>query len=435
MSLSEDLTWRGLIKDKTFDDIKWLDEPNKTFYHGVDATSDSLTIGNLAALILARRLIEAGWKAVLLVGGATTLIGDPGGKTQERERIPRTDVERNKEAIKEKVQQLFSGKPFKLYDNNDWWNGKKDENGKAIYTGVNYLDFLREYGKRFSMTELMQREFVTERMGERGSGISYAEFSYGLVQGYDFYQLNEKEVDNEGNKLNVVLQIGGSDQWSNMLMGVSLIRKKTENVAHALSMPLVINKATGQKFGKTEAGAIWLDGIKTTPFQFYQFWINVGDDSAEDFLKIYTLLEREQIESIVEEFKQNPAERQAQKVLAYEVTKIVHGEEQAKTQRHVTEVLFSGQGIENLNNAELATVREEFPKLTIGAGTPIVDVLVETGLVQSKSEARRLKESGAIYINNEKADKDHLDASDFRNGKLLIRRGKAFKDSALIELV
>jgi tyrosyl-tRNA synthetase len=414
MSLSEDLIWRGLIKDSTFEKVEWLDDPKK-FYLGIDASSDSLTIGNLAVLILFRRLVDAGWKGVMLAGGATSLIGDPGGKEEERDLKSAEEIANNIAAIKEQIKQILNGENFELVDNYEWF---KD---------VKFLDFLRDVGKNYSMTELIQREFVSERMGQGGSGISYAEFSYSLIQGYDFWHL----FKNYG----VVLQIGASDQWGNMLSGVPLIRKKENQEAHAFSMPLVINKATGRKFGKSEEGAVWLDANQTSPFQFYQFWINADDDSVEDFLKIYTLLSRNQIEGVVAEFKQNPAERKAQKVLAYEVTKLVHGHDQAEKQQRVTDALFSGQGVENLNDAEISTVREEFPNLSVAAGAPIIDVLVSAELAQSNSEARRLQESGAVYINNEKATKDHLESGDFKNGRLLIRRGKAFKDSALIELI
>jgi tyrosyl-tRNA synthetase len=413
MTLSEDLTWRGLIKDKTFSDVSWLDEP-KTFYLGIDAVSaDSLTVGNLAVLLLARRLTEADWKPVLVMGGGTSLVGDPGGKSEERKLKSREEVKNNIEGVRTQVTKLFSSKDYLMVDNYDWLSQLK------------YVDFLREVGKHFSMTELMQREFVTERMGEGAAGISYAEFSYSLVQGYDFWHL----FKNHG----VVMQIGGSDQWGNMLSGVPLIRKKEGEEVHVFSMPLVINKDTGVKFGKSEAGAVWLDPERTSPFKFYQFWINTGDSDVEDFLKIYTLLSREHIESLVEEFKQKPADRKAQKTLAFEVTKIVHGEEVAKKQEKVTEAVFGG-GLENLNEAEIATVREEFPNLSIPSGMPIIEILVSTGLATSNSEARRLKESGAIYIDNEKFTDDHIEANHFNNKRLLIRRGKAFKDSALIEL-
>lgn len=412
MKLSEDLIWRGLIKDKTFNDASWLDEP-KTFYLGLDASSDSLVIGNLAVLMLARRLIEAGWQAVLLAGGATSLIGDPGGKDQERVLKSKEEISQNIEGIKKEIERILEGHPHELVNNLDW-----NENYK-------YLDFLRDIGKHYSMTELMQRDFVTERMGQGGAGISYAEFSYSLIQGYDYWWLYK----NKG----VVLQIGASDQWGNMLSGVPLIRKKENREVHAFSMPLVINRQTGRKFGKSEEGAVWLDPDRTSPFKFYQFWINVDDDVTEDYLKIYTLLNREEIEKLLEKFKQNPADRAAQKVLAYEVTKIVHGEDSAKKQQRVTEAVFGG-GLENLDESEIATIREEFPNLAVPSGMSIIEILVATGLAQSNSEARRLKENGAVYINNEKFGQDHIEASHFQNSRLLIRRGKAFKDSALIEL-
>jgi tyrosyl-tRNA synthetase len=363
MNLSEDLAWRGLIKDKTFSDINWLDEPKK-FYLGLDASADSFTIGNLAALLLARRLIDAGWEAVLLAGGATSLIGDPGGKEEERELKNPEEISNNIEAIKEQIKQVLAGENFELVNNYDWFEGIK---------------FLENKG--------------------------------------------------------VVMQIGASDQWGNMLSGVPLIRKREAAEAHALSMPLVINKTTGRKFGKSEEGAIWLDGSKTTPFKFYQFWINVDDDSAIDYLKIYTLLSKEAIEKLSSDFENDRGSRSAQKALAYEVTKIVHGQDQADKQQHVTEVLFSGEGIAELDESKLATIHEEFPNHKVSGNSSIIEALNSTGLVQSNSEGRRMLESGAIYINGQSISRDNFEGSDFQNGRLLLRRGKAFKDSALIELV
>lgn len=414
MSLSEELTWRGLIKDKTFGDLAWLDEP-KTFYMGIDAASaDSLTIGNLAFVLFGRRLVDAGWKAVLVMGGGTSLVGDPGGKTEERQLKSREEIVHNIEGVRAQVTKLFDGENYQMVDNYEW------------LAPLKYVDFLREVGKHFSMTELMQRDFVTERMNEGGSGISYAEFSYSLVQGYDFWHLH--------NNYGVQMQIGGSDQWGNMLSGVALIRKKEGHEVHALSMPLIVNKETGQKFGKSEGGAVWLDTAKTTPFQFYQFWINTSDGDVEDYLKVFTLLNKDEIERIVNEFRQNPAARQAQKTLANEVTKLVHDEDQARKQQHVTEVLFSGQGLDQLDETQLATVREEFPNLEVNSEFSIVEALVSTYLVSSNSDARRLIQSGAIYVNGNKIDRENFEPGDFQNGRLLLRRGKAFKDSALIEL-
>jgi tyrosyl-tRNA synthetase len=412
MRLSEDLAWRGLIKDRTFKDIRWLDEP-KSLYLGIDPSADSLTVGNLAVLMLARRLSEAGWKAVLVMGGGTMMVGDPGGKTEERKLKSREEIENNISGVRTQVTQLFAGENYELVDNYEW------------LAPLKYVDFLREVGKHFSMTELMQRDFVTDRMGKGAAGISYAEFSYSLVQGYDFWHLYKNN--------NVIMQIGGSDQWGNMLSGVPLIKKKEGAEAHVFSMPLVINKATGRKFGKSEGGTVWLDADKTSPFKFYQFWINTTDEEVEDYLKVFTMLSKDEIENTIAEFTKDPSARVAQKRLAYELTKIVHGDEQAQKQQRITEALFSS-GLEALDEAEIATIREEFPNLTIPAGMPIIDALVSTELAKSNSEARRLKESGAIYVNNEKFNKDHLEAGDFKNKRLLLRRGKAFKDSALVEL-
>jgi tyrosyl-tRNA synthetase len=409
MSLTEDLKWRGLIKDMTFSDDKWLDEP-QVFYHGVDASDDSMTIGNLAAMLMARRLIEAGWQAVLLAGGATSLIGDP-KDTKERELQPREQIQKNVEAVKGQINQLFAGQQFTLVDNYDWF---KD---------VGYLDFLREVGKNFAMSELMQREFITERLR---SGISYAEFSYSLIQGYDYWQL----FKNHG----AVLQIGGSDQWGNMLSGVALVRKKESKEVQALSMPLVVDKTTGRKFGKSEAGAIWLDAKKTSVYRFYQFWYNIGDEDAADYLKVFTLLSKDEINSLESQQKQDPAARPAQKRLAYEVTAIVHGQDQAKKQERIARALFSGGGISGLDESEIATVRQEIPSKKIQPGSSVIEVLVESGLASSNSEARRLLDSKAIYVNNQPFQKPHLDSADFKDGRLILRRGKAYKDSALVEL-
>jgi len=397
MKLSADLAWRGLIKDKTFADTAWLDEP-RVFYHGVDASADSLHIGNLAALMLARRLIDAGWKAILLVGGATTQVGDPGGKTEERLLLSREEITKNTGALKQQVSKLFDGKEFKLVDNYDW------------FKGVEYLDFLRDVGKHFSMSELMQREFVNARLGDQGSGISYAEFSYGLIQGYDYWQLFKNH--------RTELQIGGSDQWSNMLSGVALVRKKEATEAHALSIPLIVDKTTGRKFGKSESGAVWLDAQKTLPEQFYQFWINISDEDVENYLKVFTLLTKDEIEQLTADQNNDPSRRLAQKRLAEEVTKLVHGDEAAAS---------ATDHAKNITKTAAETVK-------LPAGISLIEALVKTGLATSNSEARRLIDSGGVYINNEPTKAEKLEAADFPDGRVLLRRGKAFKDSAFIEL-
>jgi tyrosyl-tRNA synthetase len=414
MNLSDDLLWRGLIKDKTFGDTAWLDTP-QTFYHGIDAvSSDSMTIGNLAAMMTARRLIDAGWKAVILVGGATSLIGDPGGKTAERELKPREEVQKNVEGIKQQINRLFAGKDFTLVDNYDWF---KD---------VGYLDFLRDVGKNFSMTELMQRDFVTERMGEGGSGISYAEFSYSLVQGYDYWQLYKNHQ--------VVLQIGGSDQWGNMLSGVPLIRKKEGAEVHALSMPLVVNKATGVKFGKSEEGAIWLDPAKTSPTEFYQFWINTTDEDVEDYLKTFSLLSKEEVEQVMNDQHANPSGRAAQIALAKHLTELVHGSGDISQAEGVTKFLNAQVSIAEASPEDLEAIRKEIAAVRTSANGSVIEALANSGLASSNSDARRLLQAGAVYINGQSVSRENFEEGDFQNGRLLLRRGKAFKDSALVEL-
>ncbi len=411
-TLSEELAWRGFIKDRTFADETWLNTP-RTFYLGSDASADSLTIGNLAIYMLARQLAEHGWRAILLVGGATSLIGDPGGKDEERNLKSREEVQANVAGVKAQVSRLFANNDFELVDNYEWF---KD---------IGYLEFLRDVGKHYSMTELIQRDFIASRMGEGGSGISYAEFSYSLIQGYDFWWL----FKNKG----VELQIGGSDQWGNMLSGAPLIRKKEGKEVHALSMPLVINKATGKKFGKSEDGAVWLDATRTTPTQFYQFWINCDDEGVEAYLKIYTMLPKETIEKLIAEHRDDPKKRIAQIKLAQEVTKLVHGAKQLAIAEAVTEVLTGKKDVAQLDVRALDAMRKEVPSIHGSVGDEIIDLLVQTGLTSSKTEARRLLQGNAIAINGQKTQKERLVENDFQNGRLLLRKGKAFKDSALIE--
>lgn len=413
MTLSEELKWRGLIKDKTFSDESWLDKP-ATFYLGIDPSADSLTVGNLAILMLAKRLASAGWKAVLVMGGGTSLVGDPGGKAEERDLMSRETVVSNINGVKTQVTALFNDEKYVMVDNYDWLSKLK------------YVDFLREVGKHFSMTELMQRDFVIERMGAQGSGISYAEFSYSLVQGYDFWHLFKEH--------NVVMQIGGSDQWGNLLSGTSLIRKKEGKEVHALSMPLIINKATGQKFGKSEGGAIWLDNSKTSAFKFYQFWINSDDEAVADYLKIYTELDKPAVDELLAEHQKGQGLRLAQKQLAFEVTSTVHGRERAESVKRVSEVLFGGQDYKQLSKGELESLKTELPFVKARGSTEIVDLMVEGGLAGSKSDARRFLEANAVYVNGFQIplEKTILSKEDSLHGFAVLRRGK--NSLALVEL-
>lgn len=408
MKLSEDLAWRGLIKDKTFDDNAWLDAP-QTFYHGIDGSSDSLHVGNLAALILAKRLINAGWKAVLLVGGATSLVGDPGGKDAERELKTKEEIAHNVSAIKSQLEHLFAGTSVTYVNNIDW------------FSGIGYLDFLRDVGKHYSMTELTQRDYIAQRMGEHGSGISYAEFSYTLIQGYDFWQLYKDH--------GAVLQIGGSDQWGNMLSGVPLIRKKENAEAHVMTMPLVINKLTGRKFGKSEEGAVWLDPAKTTETQFRQFWINVDDADVADYLKYFTFIEKEQFDELMARHASHPEAREAQKYLSDKVTEIVFGNELSTTTTTTQSLIIGDLSLDKVDAGEVEL--PHFPA-KFNEANQIIEALVRTGLAVSNSEARRLLESRAVYINNNQINRTEFLPEDAINGKALLRRGKALKDAALI---
>lgn len=382
MTLSEELSWRGFVNQTTFSDIKDVDEP-RTLYFGVDPSADSMTIGNLAAAMMVRHFIDHGHKAILLVGGATGMIGDPDGKRQERDLMSLDEIAKNKAAIAEQYKAVFDGQHFELVDNYDW------------FKNISYLDFLRDVGKHMSITQMLDREFVQSRIGEGGSGISYAEFSYSLIQGYDFLQLFREK--------GATLQVCGADQWGNSVTGASLIRKLDGGEAHVYSTPLVVNKATGKKFGKSEDGAIWLDANKTSPFKFYQFWLNADDEGVIDYLKIFTRLDKETIESLEAHTGSNPAGREAQKALAYEVTKIVHGDERAHQAQNVTEVLFGGATFEDLTVNDLDMLAVEIP---VGNSGRLIDILVASGVAQSNGEARRLISGGAISFNGQKADDD-----------------------------
>lgn len=411
-SLTDELTWRGFAYQTTLSEGT-LDKQKFTFYWGVDPSADSMTIGNLAIAMMVRHFMQHGHKAVLLVGGATGLIGDPDGKAAERELLSEEQLEANKAAIVQQYKKIFADQDFEIVDNQDW------------FSGINYIDFLRNVGKHVPMRQMLNREFVSNRLGEDSGGISYAEFSYSLIQGYDFLHLFTTK--------GVTLQVAGSDQWGNSIAGVELIRRKTGKEAHIWSAPLVVNKSTGEKFGKTEEGAIWLAGQKTSPYRFYQFWLNVDDENVEDYLKIYTLLSKTAIEKLMDEFKQNPGQRKAQKTLAHEVTSLVHGEESADSQKLIAEALFGKDDALELGEAEYKTLAQELPKVTLPRHMSIDDLIsaiVSTGLAGSNSEARRFIESGAIYINNQKMAENFL--FDGRSNYAILRRGK--NTCALIEL-
>lgn len=397
MTLSEELTWRGFVNQMTYPDIKALDKGPISFYWGVDPSADSMTIGNLAAGMMAYHFIKAGHKAFLLVGGATGMIGDPDGRKDERNLKTLDEIARNKAGIAAQYDTVFAGQSFTVVDNYDWF---KD---------MNYLTFLREVGKHVPMSQMLGREFVQSRLGEGGEGISYAEFSYSLIQGYDFLDL----FRNHG----VTLQLCGADQWGNSLAGVDLIRRVEGGEAHVYSTPLIINKATGKKFGKSEDGAVWLDPNKTSVYKFYQFWLNADDEGVVDYAKVYTLLDKEAIDAMAEQVAQNPGVRQAQKTLAREVTKIVHGEARTASVEKVTAVLFGGASVGELTDDELDMLASEIP--TVAQGSSVVELLVGAEVAKSNGEARRLIEGGAVSIDGEKIAEDTI-----VNSVALVKKGK-----------
>lgn len=395
MQLSEELQWRGFWNQTTFTNDKLIDSENFTLYLGTDPSADSLHVGHLAVYMMVRHFLERGHKVFLLVGGGTGMIGDM-RDTEERSLLSYTEIEHNKRALKAQVSQIFAGRDFTLVDNADWLGN------------LELLPFLRDIGKNFNMADLIGREFFKARI-DNGKGLSFAEFTYTLLQGYDFWHLFKHHGVN--------LQIGGSDQWGNLVSGVELIRKKENAEVYAMTAPLLINKSTGRKFGKSEGGAVWLDENKTSVYKFYQFWLNVDDESAIEYMKIFTMLDRDTIEAIAENHAVNPGARSAQKVLAREVTDIVHGVNRRESVERVTEVLFGGGDFRQLSDDDLDALAKEIPRVDVGVG--VIEALVVSGAVSSNGEAKRLLKSGAISLNGEKIAEDQA-----VNTTSLLKKGK-----------
>ena len=383
MNLSEELIWRGFQAETTVKDPAELDtRVVKKFYWGADPSADSLTIGNLAAAMMCACFVRHGYEPTLLVGGATGQIGDP-KENGERELKSLDEVEHNKKCIAEQMRRIFRQDEIRVVDNYDWFKEMK------------YLEFLREVGKAFSMTQLLDRQFVQNRIGEGGSGISYAEFSYTLIQGYDFLHLYRK--------YGIDLQLCGADQFGNCASGIHLIKRLEGASADAWSTPLIIDPVTGRKFGKSEGNAIWLSAERTSIFDFYQFWLNQTDEAVEYLLKIYTLLEKPEVERLMAEQKEHPEQRVAQKALAKGATEVVHGAKAAEAVINLSERLFAGN-LGELVEDEIVEFGEYLAKGKKGEG--LVEILVETGLCASKSEARKLITAGAISVNGTKVTED-----------------------------
>lgn len=406
MTLSEELRWRGFLNQTTFDDIKKLDQEKRTFYMGFDASADSQAVGNLAAMMFISTFIRHGYNPIILTGGSTSLVGDPGGKAEERQLQSEETIAYNTECARTQLEKVFSGQQFKMVNNLDWTRD------------VRLLPFLRDIGKNFSITNMLQRDFVSERIGEGGTGLSFAEFSYTLLQGYDYLHLFDE--------FGCTLQLGGSDQWGNCLSGVDLIRKTRGKEVNVVTLNLIIDKTTGRKFGKSEAGAVWLDEAKTSIFKFYQFWLNAGDLDAIDYLKTFTLLQKPEIDELADEMKTNAASRPAQKRLAFEVTKIVHGEVRATSVARVSEALFGVSGYGALDESDFELLGKELETRDVSVLSSILDFLTETGLASSKTEARRFLKDSAITINGSQLPLDQMEFSeyDFKHGHAVVKRGK-----------
>ena len=421
MDFIEELTWRGMIHTVMPGTEEQLKKEMTTAYLGIDPTADSLHIGHLVGVMMLKHFQRAGHKPIALVGGATGMIGDPSMKSQERKLLDEETLRHNQEAIKKQLAKFLdfdSDAPnaAELVNNYDWMKS------------FSFLDFIRDVGKHITVNYMMAKDSVKKRLsGESQQGMSFTEFSYQLVQGYDFLTLYKDK--------NCRLQLGGSDQWGNITTGTELIRRTVGGEAYALTCPL-ITKADGGKFGKTESGNVWLDARYTSPYKFYQFWLNVSDADAEKYIKIFTELSREEIQALVEEQAKDPGLRPLQKRLAKEITTMVHSAEEYEAAVEASQILFSNKASETLRKIDEATLLAVFEgvptyeveKADIEAGIKIADLLTDKAAVfPSKGELRKLAQQGGVSINKEKIADVYAEASTdmlLNNKYILAQKGK-----------
>ncbi|WP_282941689.1 tyrosine--tRNA ligase [Paenibacillus sp. RC67] len=408
MDILKELQYRGLIQQLTDEEglAKKLSEEPVVLYAGFDPTADSLHIGHLLPILCLKRFQMAGHLPIALVGGGTGLIGDPSGRSTERSLNTSDIVEEWTGKLRNQLSRFLDFEtnvnPARMANNYDWLGS------------LNVITFLRDIGKNFSVNYMLAKDSVDSRLS---NGISFTEFSYMILQAYDFYRMNTD--------INCSLQVGGSDQWGNITAGLELIGKSTGNKAFGLTMPLV-TKSDGSKFGKTAGGAVWLDPDKTSPYQFYQFWINTHDNDVVKFLKYFTFLSYEEIARLEEQVNTSPEKREAQRVLAREVTELVHGEEAALSAIKISEVLFSGN-VSILTGREIEDAFQDVPSSEISGDTALIDLLLSVNAAPSKRQARQDIESGAVSVNGTKVTdlEKVLQASDGLEGKyIVIRRGK-----------
>ena len=400
MKLYDELKWRGLIKDEAGDDLEdKINSLNTTFYWGTDPTADSLHIGHYSSLITAKRLAKAGHKPILLIGGATGMIGDP-RPTAEREIISKEDVLKNVDSLKKQVEKIFDNN-VTVVNNYDW---TKD---------INILDFLRDIGKYININYMLSKDIINRRLE---TGITFAEFTYTLLQGNDFLHLYKE--------YNCQMQVEGSDQWGNITTGIELINKKLGKPAYAFTMPLILD-SSGNKFGKSEGNALWLDKTKTSSYELYQYLINSSDDKVLEYLKVFTFLSKEEIEKTMEKHNKKPEERYAQEILAKEIITDLHGKEEAEKAKKISKSLFSGN-IRNLTKEEIKEGFKGVPNFKINKNLNVIEFLVESKICQSKREAREFINAGSITINDEKITKEDfiIDSNIAIDNILIVRRGK-----------
>ncbi len=399
MTVFEDLKWRGLIKDISSPELEEkLNKGGMSFYIGTDPTADSLHVGHLSSFLISKRLKEAGHHPYLLIGGATGMIGDP-RPTKERAMISKEQVDKNIAGLKSQVEKLFG---FDVVNNYDWTKN------------INVLDFLRDYGKYFNINYMLDKDIIRRRLD---SGITYAEFSYMLLQALDFKYLHEHK--------NVNLQCAGSDQWGNITAGIDLIRKTTGDEVYGFTMPLVTD-SQGNKFGKSEGNALWLDKEKTSSYELYQFFVNVEDSMVIDYLKIYTFLSKEEIEELDKKNKDHPELREAHKALAREIITFLHGEEEYEKAVDLANHLFNNK-FNDLSKKDIENLFKGQEVKDVEVGINMVDLLVNMGVAKSKREAREFIEAGAISINGEKItdiEKTIKTEMFIENTYIIVRRGK-----------
>ncbi|MGZ8525589.1 MAG: tyrosine--tRNA ligase [Chitinophagaceae bacterium] len=425
MNLIEELRWRGMIRDIMPGTEEQLNKEVTTAYIGFDPTAESLHIGSLVPILLLVHLQKAGHKPIALVGGATGMVGDPSGKSEERNLLDEQTLNKNIAGVKTQLEKFLDFDTTKQ-------NAAEMANNYDWFKNISFIEFLRDTGKHITVNYMMAKDSVKKRI-EGEVGMSYTEFAYQLMQGYDFYWLYKHK--------NCKLQMGGSDQWGNITTGTELVRRKAGGEAFAFTCPL-ITKSDGGKFGKTEKGNVWLDATLTTPYQFYQFWLNASDEDAEKWIKIFTFLKKEEIETILAEHQKDAAQRLLQKKLAGEVTRFVHGKEEFEKAMETTHKLFDNQtapaetlSIEDLEGMD-GIVKSEFAKDKIGSGIDIVSLLTDTGIFLSKGEARKMIQGGGVSLNRRKVEslQTIIDKKLLLHEKyLLVQKGK--KNYYLIKAV